>query len=336
MSSRRGDVPSSREEARGLLLPSLDSLCVGMGALTYQDTDAEDREADSLIDACVEGRANAVRALLTRGADVNARDAKGDTPLDLATCFGHADCVELLLQCGAVVDVRRSSREPTPLLNACFNGHVHCAKLLLQSGADVDARTLDGLTPLHRACFNARLACVRLLLEHGVELNAVNRRRKTALHIACFRNNVDCVRLLLECGADPDARDEHGETPLHWTYHFQHVEHVRLLLAAKANVDEADNTGKTPLHLAAVRRNGYAPKWCDLLSRVEQLRERGLVAADGRVSLDWTGDTHALFHREERAAVEGAQRALLLAEARRAGCALGEDAVESVLRAVAR
>jgi ankyrin repeat protein len=345
MSSRRGDVPLSREEARGLLLPSLDSLGIHIGALTYQDMDKEDREADKLFDACVYDNAADVKRLLEAGTDVNAMiDDGGRAPLHVACENGSAECVALLLERNAYVE-KRDDDDATPLQYACLRGHVDCARLVLQSGAD--ANTKDGLrrTPLQRACMAGQVDCQRVLLKYGANVNERGNRRRTALHVACEYHNVACARLLLQYGADVSTKDPRGRTALHVACHSNSLPCTKLLLEHGADANVRDNHQETPMHYAC--ENDYAEHatlllkagatidWAPfagcyaLLSRVKLA-----PAADGRVPLGWTADRHALFHREERALLEGALRKLLLAEARRAGCALGEDAVESVLRAV--
>jgi hypothetical protein len=90
--------------------------------------------------------------------------------------------------------------------------------------------------------------------------------------------------------------------------------------------------GETPLQNAE-RVRAWA--CVSLVWRAKVLRAERGVAVGAPLPLAWTAGTHARFEDEERRAVESALRALLLAEERRAGCALGEDAVTAVLRAVA-
>lgn len=59
-----------------------------------------------LMLAAFRGDAAAVRALLERGADVNARDKDGDTALMFAAYKGHTEIVSLLLERGANVYAR--------------------------------------------------------------------------------------------------------------------------------------------------------------------------------------------------------------------------------------
>jgi ankyrin repeat protein len=270
-----------------------------------------------------------VALLLQAGANVNADDDAGETPLNKAAKDGRDDCVALLLQHGA--DVARANKgRPTPIMFACMMNRLGSARLLLEYGADTNGVFLHESTPsLHYACNWHKDEIAKLLLEYGADVHVRDNDGRTALHEACRTNNSHCVKLLLEHGAEVDWRDDRDHTPLHYACKdARRGDCVRLLLAAGANA-----------YAPTAYSQNYAP-W-DMANEVSfafgtfVLRADKVYESVGGLPLGWTKDAHDLFKSEKRAAVEGALRALLLAEARRAGCALSEDAAESVLRAVA-
>ena len=83
------------------------------------------------------GKLGPVKALLARGADVNAKDRKGQTALMWAAAEGHADVVSTLLAAGA--DFRTPLPSGfTPLLFAAREGRIDVVRVLLKAGADVN------------------------------------------------------------------------------------------------------------------------------------------------------------------------------------------------------
>lgn len=109
-----------------------------------------------------------VGLLLARGADPNARDRYGNTPLWAAAQAGKADLARMLIEAGADVN-NRNKKGRTPLHWAVFTKRAEYARALLDAGAEVDARDEQGRTPLALALEQDNQAVAEVLREHGAE-----------------------------------------------------------------------------------------------------------------------------------------------------------------------
>ena len=172
-----------------------------------------------------------------------------DLELHIATYKGDVWRVEELLENGADPNAQDYDGR-TPLHTAASKGDVLIVGLLLKHGADPNTQTKFGYTPLHLAAEEGHVDVVELLLEHGANPNTYEGEGYTPLYDAAGRGHVDVVRLLLEHGANPNAQSVIGDTPLHWAAMEGHVDVVRLLLEHGADPTIKNKDGKTPLDLA--------------------------------------------------------------------------------------
>ena len=121
--------------------------------------------SDSLPDAAADlarnGDAIGLDGLLKGGLAVDARDAKGNSLLMLASYHGRAEVVKLLLKSGATVDLRNDKGQ-TPLGGVAFKGYVEIATLLLDAGADPVADQ-GGSTPADFATLAGKTEILALL-----------------------------------------------------------------------------------------------------------------------------------------------------------------------------
>ncbi|KGL78584.1 Ankyrin repeat and SOCS box protein 10, partial [Tinamus guttatus] len=131
-----------------------------------------------------------VQQLLQHGASVNSRtEEEDDTALHVAARHGLADHVGLLLRHGAELEAKNEEGQ-TPLNAACAQPHqpqdmeryYRVCQLLVESGANVNAADRDRQHPLHLACKNANAQVVELLLARGAHVNIMNYSGNTALH----------------------------------------------------------------------------------------------------------------------------------------------------------
>lgn len=128
------------------------------------------------------------------------------TPLMMASLNGYADMVLLLLSRGASVD-KASVCGWSPLRWACANGRDRVASILLTKGADAAVRDYNGWSPLMHACAAGHLKVVLVLLRHEVRckgrvtMEQPNYRGETALHRAAAGGHAKVAWELLTHGA---------------------------------------------------------------------------------------------------------------------------------------
>lgn len=116
---------------------------------------------DAAAELARNGDVAGLASLLKGGLPVDARDAKGNTLLMLASYHGRAEVVKLLLKSGATVDLRNDKGQ-TPLGGVAFKGYVEIATLLLDAGADPVADQ-GGSTPADFATLAGKTEILALL-----------------------------------------------------------------------------------------------------------------------------------------------------------------------------
>ena len=204
------------------------------------------------------GDAQVCTYLAQRGsAPVNAVDADGYSPLDLAVLHEHASATTALRERGAL---SRYSKEGDSLLHHLATSGRAVSLRLLLSADNVDAPNEAGLTPLHLATFAGQSESARPLLEARADLHKMasgggarfgGRVLGNALHLACRRGEEALVLLLLEHGANVASKvSATGEAALHLAAPYPPV--ARLLLLGGAGVEPREGAGPTPLQHAVV------------------------------------------------------------------------------------
>ncbi len=176
------------------------------------------------------------RMLITRGADINARDNEGRTPLCWVFKF-----VMVLAHFADTVDT------------------------LIGAGGDIESRDNDGLTILDRAARETYHFIVPYLISKGASPTSVGPDGKTALHHASLGGQDQAAEALLNAGADIALRDGQLMTPVLYalaagskevlaildpdaTRRYSDLEY---LIANNGNLDAKAMAGRQMIHGAA-------------------------------------------------------------------------------------
>jgi cytohesin len=163
------------------------------------------------------GHSKVFDRLLAEHPDLDERSPAGDTALHVAVNRQMPVAVQRLLKLGANPNAA-NEHGVTPLLIAVQDDRGGMTQLLLQGGADPtqiakgDA-SFDGKTPLHVAAERNNHVAIRLMLTASAQVDARDAHGRTALHIAMSRDNYEAAGVLTAYGADLAAKDSQGRIP---------------------------------------------------------------------------------------------------------------------------
>ncbi|KAI9043325.1 uncharacterized protein KD926_003855 [Aspergillus affinis] len=200
-----------------------------------------------------------VTMLLKHGADPCARDKKGRTALHQIRSYDDCEeVISLLVQAGADINAADDDGE-TPLIFVAKAQRLDVGPLI-RNGADPNIQDLDGNTALHYICSSWLLKYEHLqdwltFADPTIKNNAGD----TCIYNLRFGNNgqgrLDSIPFFIEKGLDLEFQNDQGRTVLHAAVQHGQFEFVQTLLRFGAKVDATDYRNKTVLHIAA--ENGY-------------------------------------------------------------------------------
>ena len=242
------------------------------------------------------GNPEMARLLIARGADVNARDGSGRTPLFCLAALGTLgtrrieskeatfELADLLIAHGADIEGRSTdhfgspARGCTPLHAAADGSYLVMIEKLLMVGANIDTLDDEGYTPLALAAKRGHIEAAGLLIEKGADVNLSGQNRGYCpLAAAIERGQTRMVECLLKAGADPNPEQVIHAAVTHTQDSYSGKEIgadiLSMLIHAGVDVKKVDHSGRTPLDYAV----SYHP---DALSRkaiVQMLLDNGAL-----------------------------------------------------------
>lgn len=156
-----------------------------------------------------DGTAEVIAGLVAQGAQLDATmDKTGETSLHLAARYARADAAKQLLDTGADANAQDNTGR-TPLHAAIASDAMGVFQILLRNRVtNLNARMHDGTTPLILAARLAVEGMVENLINSQADINAADNSGRTALHWAAAVNNTEALQVLLNNMANKDAQDE--------------------------------------------------------------------------------------------------------------------------------
>jgi len=245
------------------------------------DASDEYTDTNALSYAVENNNREMIQLLLSAGANPNAANRRGETPLMHLTSEANVELIRDLIAAGADANALDDSGE-SPLMRAVTHCNFSVAKELIDAGADVNAKDASGNTLLMNAAQNNEPEVLKFLLAAGVPVDSTNDNGETAttlaarweqgknldvllaagggagltqaqldgaLASAAGNEDPEIVRTLLRLGASPNAKDE-DTTALMAAAQSGRSEIIKMLIAAGADVNAVDEDGSTALMVA--------------------------------------------------------------------------------------
>jgi ankyrin repeat protein len=194
-----------------------------------------------------------VPLLVGRSAHPNLQNANGATAFSRAVYFGTWPMVRALVAAGVDPDSHRPG-ENTWLRFAVDKKHLVMLRELLDAGARHDVVGTDGYFPLQIAAYQGDVDTIKLLVAAGADVEATTPDQPSALYRALEGNHIDAVHALLDLGASPTPEYK-GWTPLQRAAYYGDLPTITLLLAA--GVGPNQGTTETPPALLVAAGEGH-------------------------------------------------------------------------------
>ncbi|MCZ9955246.1 ankyrin repeat domain-containing protein [Brachyspira hyodysenteriae] len=147
--------------------------------------------------------------------------ADGQTPLLLASYYGYADIVNMLLSYGADVLAKDSVDDAMAVHIASARGNANVVSVILDSSAArsagidiVNVGDNTGTTPLMWASMNNQVTVISALIKFKADVNFQDDDGWTALHFAAASDSYRAVEILLKNKADANIADIEGKKPV--------------------------------------------------------------------------------------------------------------------------
>jgi ankyrin repeat protein len=269
---------------------SLKKMAVSAAAVNITDK----LHSTALHYAALYGSPEAVRILLNAGADPNAKNDQGVTPLVYAAY--NLEKTRMLVEKGADVNAAGSAGITPLMIAASVHNNAETVRYLLAKGAQVKAIDSTGSDALMRAAGKSESEVVQLLLAKGADPKRADQAGFTALQDAAACPGAAKVTLLLSSGADPNAANSFAGqvkngpialihlTPLMLAAPFGHIDKVNALLKAGARVNEVDSRKMSPLMLAVATDHADAEVVGALIAAGSDVNAKD---RNGESILDW-------------------------------------------------
>jgi ankyrin repeat protein len=203
----------------------------------------------NLMIAASKGYSSEIERLLGKGANMEAENDEGVTPLIFAVAAKQTKAVNLLIKYGANVN-KITSKYETSLLIAAKNQDSEIAEALIRAGADIDFNDRYDATPLHYASIYGDFQLVDMLLYYNASIDKKTVEGTTPLLASIWAGYTAVADLLIQNGANMEARDNEGYTPFLMASYFGDTLLMDLLYKRGVNIYATNNLNHNALTLS--------------------------------------------------------------------------------------
>jgi ankyrin repeat protein len=274
-------------------LAAASCLALGVGMLSAQTP--ADTAAESFYAAIRSNDLQKLQALIQGGADVNVKERRGGaTPIMHAAAIGSLDAMKLLIDKGADVNARGPAGASALMWAVTDLAKV---RLLLDRGARVNAASELGRTPLLLAAMSdGSSEIVKLLLARGADPKVVDKERWTTTLSAAYGNDTGTLRQLIAAGADVNSAWRlTGQTPLMMAAGHGNRDAVRLLLEKGANVNAVSAPPGQPVKNGIIDIGNITPLMTAVATAPADVVKRLLDAGANVNAVDARGMSPLVF-----------------------------------------
>ncbi|CAK8698608.1 transient receptor potential cation channel subfamily A member 1-like isoform X2 [Clavelina lepadiformis] len=180
--------------------------------------------------ASVKGHTDTVKLLLNHRASADIKNDDDRTTLHMASLHGHDAIIPDLVNRDRSIINSGDEEANSALHLAAIGGNLNCVSVLIQSGANIELRNARQWTPLDCAAAYGWAKAARCLLEAGASIQPRGKIKVCALHLACQRGHVEMVHLLLQWKADVTFRSADGRNALDYAIDCSQKECVLALI----------------------------------------------------------------------------------------------------------
>ncbi len=223
-----------------------------------------DNNGTPMHSACSAGHLDLVKFLIENGADIEAEDKYGRTPILMGV---NLDIAKYLISKGADYE-KTQQNEASVLHTAADDGNIELLQYWVEKGINLELGSHKVGTALLQAACGDNKDAVEYLLSVGADINAVDKDGELILHKAAnatdysllkddpnlsetTNNTGKTLKFLLNKNLDINQKDNNGDTPLHKVVYYRTQISAELLISHNADVNIQNNEGKTPLFIAA-------------------------------------------------------------------------------------